>query len=205
MQQASDFDRITPDIAIWSVDDRAVKTELYATCLATVGGLYLIDPILLERQALERLIGSSRVAGIIVTNSNHHRAAVQFAQLLAVPIFAHRGTFGEEQPARLTILSDGEEICEGLKVIAIDGAPLGEILLRYMDGGGIFIVGDALINFEPYGFALLPAKYCLNHKEMRHSLRKLLDHKAERMFFAHGMPILSGANERVRHLLDSNL
>jgi hypothetical protein len=40
---------------------------------------------------------------------------------------------------------------------------------------------------------------------MRRSLRKLLDHKADRMLFAHGMPILSDASERLRSLLDGNL
>jgi hypothetical protein len=40
---------------------------------------------------------------------------------------------------------------------------------------------------------------------MRRSLRKLLDYKAERMLFAHGMPILSGASDRLQRLLDSDL
>jgi hypothetical protein len=40
---------------------------------------------------------------------------------------------------------------------------------------------------------------------MRRSLRKLLDYKAEQIFFAHGMPILSGAGERLEGLLNSNL
>ena len=63
------------------------------------------------------------------------------------------------------------------------------------------IVGDALINFEPHGFGLLPAKYCLDANLMRRSLGKLLDHAFERMLFAHGTPILSGARVRVEQLL----
>jgi hypothetical protein len=72
------------------------------------------------------------------------------------------------------------------------------------DHGGSIIVGDALIHFDPYGFTFLPAKYCTNHKEMRHSLRKLLHYRAERMFFAHGTPILSKAGERLKHLLNDD-
>ena len=86
-------------------------------------------------------------------------------------------------------IADGEEICEGLHVIGIEGAPPGEIVLHYAVDGGTLIVGDALINFEPYGFTFLPAKYCSNQKQMRRSLRKLLDDKAERILFAHGVPI----------------
>ena len=44
-----------------------------------------------------------------------------------------------------------------------------------------------------------------SEKEMRRSLRKLLDYKAERILFAHGTPILSGASDRLQKLLDSDL
>jgi glyoxylase-like metal-dependent hydrolase (beta-lactamase superfamily II) len=89
-------------------------------------------------------------------------------------------------------------------VIRIEGAAAGEMVLHYAPDGGTLIVGDALINVEPYGFTFLPAKYCSNEKEMRRSLQKLLDYKAERMLFAHGTPILSGASDRFRGLLGSD-
>ena len=73
--------------------------------------------------------------------------------------------------------------------------------LHYDDDGGTMVVGDALINFEPHGFALLPAKYCPNSKLMRRSLAKLLDYSFERMLFAHGTPILSGARASLEQLL----
>jgi len=61
-----------------------------------------------------------------------------------------------------------------------------------------------LINFEPYGFSFLPRKYCLNEKQMRSSLHQLLARPAERMLFAHGVPILSGATARLRHLSNAD-
>ena len=63
------------------------------------------------------------------------------------------------------------------------------------------IMGDALINFEPYGFTFLPAKYCSNAKMMRRSLPKLLDYSFDRMLFAHGTPIVCGARQRLEELL----
>ena len=66
------------------------------------------------------------------------------------------------------------------------------------------VMGDALINFEPHGFGLLPSKYCLDPKLMRRSLRKLLDYSFARIFFAHGIPILSGARAKVEQLLASD-
>ena len=85
----------------------------------------------------------------------------------------------------------------------IDGGPLGEMALHYVEDGGTMIIGDALINFDPYGFEFLPAKYCRNAKLMRRSLRKLLDFSFDRMLFAHGTPILSDARTRLEQLLTS--
>jgi glyoxylase-like metal-dependent hydrolase (beta-lactamase superfamily II) len=203
MQPASDFDRIASNIAIWHNYDPEVKAELYSTWLIAAGGAYLIDPIALQEPALEKLTSLASVRGIIVTNSNHYRFAAPYAERFSVTIFAHGDTFPNGQLSRLKIVSDGDEICDGLRVIGIAGAPLGEIVLHYSGDGGTLIVGDALINFEPYGFAFLPPKYCTNQTQMRRSLRKLLDYKTKRILFAHGTPILTTASERLRALLNS--
>jgi len=205
VRPASDFDRIASYLALWHSYDPAVKAELYSTCLLTSDGACLIDPIPLESEALDELVGSARVAGIIVTSSNHDRASSRFAEKFSVPIFAPSETFPDKTPRKFRSVADGDEICDGLRVIGIEGAGPGEIALYHPADNGTLIVGDALINFEPYGFTFLPAKYCSNQKQMQRSLRKLLACRAERMLFAHGIPILSGASERLRGLLDSDL
>jgi glyoxylase-like metal-dependent hydrolase (beta-lactamase superfamily II) len=202
MRLASDFDRIASNIAIWHSYDSAVKAERYSSCLLTSQSAYLVDPIPLHNEALEELVGSLRVAGIIVTNSNHHRVSAEFAQQFSVPVFARGETFQGNKPGKFSRVANGDKICEGLRVIGIEGAADGEIALHYAPNGGTFIVGDALINFEPYGFTFLPAKYCSKQEHMRRSLRKLLDYKAERILFAHGTPILSRASDRIKGLLD---
>jgi hypothetical protein len=99
MRPTSDFDRITLNIAIWHVYDSAVKSELYSTCLTTPDSSYLIDPIPLRSEALGELIGSSRVAAIIVTNSNDHRDSAEFGKQFWVPVFAHGETFSDKHHA----------------------------------------------------------------------------------------------------------
>jgi glyoxylase-like metal-dependent hydrolase (beta-lactamase superfamily II) len=123
------------------------------------------------------------IAGIVITNKNHTRAADRFAGRFQVPIYERGFT------------------AEGLVAITIDGAPPGEVALYCEADEGTLIVGDALINFEPYGFALLPEKYCSNLKTMCDSLSNLLDYSFERLLFAHGTPILSGARQRLEQLL----
>jgi glyoxylase-like metal-dependent hydrolase (beta-lactamase superfamily II) len=205
VRPVADFDEIASDLAIWHAYDPAVKAELYSTHVATAEGSYLIDPIPLQSEVLNELTGSGPIAGVIVTNSNHHRNSEKIADEYRVPLFAHDEAFAQDQPRQLRKVVDGEEICGALHVIAIEGAAPGEIVLHYVPDGGTLIVGDALINFELYGFTMLPAKYCSNQKQMRRSLRKLLDYQVERILFGHGTPILSGADKRLRALLDSDL
>jgi len=85
--------------------------------------------------------------------------------------------------------------------IEIPGGPAGETAIYQASDGGSVIIGDALINFEPYGFAFLPKKYCANEKQMRRSLRRLLDYDFERMLFAHGTPIMQSARKKLEQLL----
>jgi len=205
VRPASDFDRIASNVAIWHGYDPAVKADLYSTRLLTSAGAWLIDPIPLESEALDELVGSARVAGIIVTSSNHGRASSRFAEQFSVPIFAPSETFPDKTPGEFRSVADSDEICDELSVIGIEGAGPGEIALYHPADHGTLIVGDALINFEPYGFTFLPTKYCSNEKEMRQSLRKLLACRAQRMLFAHGIPILSGASDRLQCLLDGDL
>jgi glyoxylase-like metal-dependent hydrolase (beta-lactamase superfamily II) len=185
MPCAPEIEPVAPGIFIWRFYDPAVKAELFSTGLQTPSGIFLFDPIPLAPEALAELRSSGNVAGLIVTNENHERAAAQFAADFATPIYR-----------------DGALPEAGLTVIPVPGAPAGEIAVHFNERNGTMIIGDALINFEPHGFALLPTKYCTDARAMRQSLRQLLDYSFERMFFAHGLPILTSARERLEQLLN---
>jgi len=204
MAIASDLVQITPSLFTWQAYDRAVKADLFSSAIVTARGIFLVDPIPLEKEALDDLAGSGGVAGIVVTNGNHLRATTDYSAKFSRPILAAPAAFPDTSLV-FGHLADGDKISDELRVIEIEGAGIGEIALYHAAAGGTLIVGDALINFDPYGFTFLPVKYCSNAKEMRRSLRKLLAYKAERMLFAHGLPILSGASERLQGLLESGL
>jgi len=185
---AFEIELVAPGLRFWRVYDPAVKAELYSTAITIAESTYLIDPVPLAPDALVELNSQSVIAGVIVTNENHQRAAAEFADKFDAPIYS-----GGSQP-----------FPPGLTAVQIDGAVAGEIAVHSKAAGGIVIMGDALINFEPYGFTFLPAKYCSNVKAMRHSLPKLLDFSFERMLFAHGTPILMGARRRLEQLLENH-
>ncbi len=201
MPQASEITRLAPFLALWQAYDPAVKSDLFATAVQSEGGLFLVDPIPLAPAALEELTGPNGVAGILLTSSNHLRAADALAEQFNAPVFSAPLVAAKCAAGRARPVADGEELSPGLSAIAIAGAAPGETAYHFADEDGTLVVGDALINFEPYGFTFLPPKYCADQKEMRRSLRRLLDWPFQRLFFAHGMPILSSARERLETLL----
>jgi glyoxylase-like metal-dependent hydrolase (beta-lactamase superfamily II) len=197
----AEIHQISPRTWVWQRYDPAVKADLFSSALVTGFGLYLVDPIPLPLNHLRALRCEAEIAGIVITNANHARAAAQYSKSLSAPIFAHRDALAELDGSELRDINEGTVLRGDLEIIEIPGAALGEIAISAGDDGGTIIVGDALINFEPYGFTFLPGKYCQDEKQMRISLRKLLERPAERLVFAHGMPIVKGATARLRELL----
>ena len=202
MPVALEFAQLRPNLAIWQTYDKTAKADLFSSALTAQDGVFFVDPIEIADHPLDQLIGTRPIAGIIVTNGNHFRSADTYIRRFSVPLFAHRNSLPNKALSGFIEISDGSRIGNELEVIMIEGAAPGEVALYHAADNGTLIVGDALINFEPYGLALLPQKYCQNIKQMRESLRKLLRYDAERILFAHGMPILSGANARLRQLFD---
>ena len=193
-----EFCLVSTAFAIWYTYDPTIKADLFSTAFAARNELAVVDPIALPAPHRNQLNSLGRVAIIVVTNANHLRDTVNFS--CSASIFAPT-----ELDADLTHnhpLSDGLQIGP-FRAIKIDGAADGEFALYHPDDGGTLIVGDALINFEPHGFDLLPQKYCTNRKHMIRSLRRLLDLDLNRIFFAHGNPIVTRARERLASLLSS--
>jgi glyoxylase-like metal-dependent hydrolase (beta-lactamase superfamily II) len=201
---APDFHQLLPSFWVWQVYDSSVKADLFSSAILTSAGTYIVDPIPLPDPQLRQLSQASKVAGIIITNANHLRASSAYSDRFSVPVWAGTDSFPDLKPARFSEAKNGTTICGELEVIEVEGAVAGEIALYHASNGGTLIVGDALINFEPYGFSFLPRKYCLNKKQMRSSLHQLLARPAERILFAHGAPILSEATARLRHLLNTD-
>ncbi|MFN2509312.1 MAG: MBL fold metallo-hydrolase [Chthoniobacterales bacterium] len=201
MNSATEIHQLGSGLFIWHAYEPSVKAELFSTGLFTASGVYLIDPIALEPSRLDLVLEKRNVAGVVVTNANHARAAASFSDRFQVPICAHRDARAALGESRVSEVLEGDRISAELTVVEIEGAAPGEIALHGGREGGTLVVGDAFINMSSYGFTFLPTKYCVNAKRMRRSLGKLLDFQFERLFFAHGTPLLSDARSRLAELL----
>jgi hypothetical protein len=198
LPRATELHHVSPYLLIWHAFDRAAKTELFSTAVITQNGTIVIDPIALTELAEQELNECGRIQSIILTNVNHLRAAISFRQRYAAPIFAAVELSNEVPNAQA--VNDATAI-HNLHIIGLDGAARGEIAIHDPRDRGSVIVGDALINFDPYGFTVLPKKYCLNQKVMIRCLHRLLDLEFQRLLFAHGIPITARAPERLQSLL----
>jgi len=197
MRQAEpDVHHIATDVVAWSVFDSKIKAEISSAAISTSSGVYLVDPIAVSSDSLCILKHPERLAGVIVTNANHDRASKHFANDFKIPIYATHAA----EISSATTLTDGD-LAPDLRVVTIEGAAPGEIALHLSRDLGTLVIGDALINFGSSGFSYLPAKYCTNAKQLRRSLRQLLDLPFERILFAHGAPIVKNGRERLIALL----
>lgn len=187
---ADDFAVIPPHFLSWQAYAPRVKSDLTSTAVRISADWVLFDPI-----ALRPALPAGEIAAVVLTNANHSRAASDFA----APLFGSE-VLAEEFPT-LTPLADTMEIF-GLTAHAITGGAPGEFAFYDARAGGSWIIGDALINLASHGFDFLPRKYCDDQKLMIRSLRKLLDSPFERLFFAHGPPIVTRARERLMSLFD---
>jgi glyoxylase-like metal-dependent hydrolase (beta-lactamase superfamily II) len=198
--KAEEVQRVGGRVWYWEMYDPAVKTELSCCAVATAEGLVFIDPIPLAEEAIEELLEEAPApAGVVVTNGNHRRAAVEFAQRLRVPWMAHAEAVAELEATPDRVLSAGDLVGWELRVYEVAGAAAGEIALHSEATGLHF--GDAMINVEPYGLAPLPGKYCRDERAMLAALRGLAELRFEGVTFAHGTPVVVGGARRIRTVL----
>ena len=196
---ADEIQLVRDGLWFWQRFQPSVKVDC-SSCAVRVGaGLILIDPIPLAAEAMEELCALGEIAGLVATNGNHDRAVLELRKRFGVPLFATAAAGAALGFAVDREVREGDKIFDELEVVEIAGAAAGEIAL--FDPRGWLIVGDALINLEPDGLALLPAKYCVNGDEMRLSLRKLLRFPIEVLTFAHGLPLVSRVRPRLENLL----
>lgn len=197
MPIAEEFQLVSDRVAVWQAYEPAVKCDLSSTAIATRDGLVFIDPIPLRADALAELVAGTKPHMIVLTNGNHARAAADFAAKFSIPIAATPAAEPELGIAIDVELADGDPVSDA-RVISIDGAGPGEFAVHF---GGVVVMGDALINLEPHGFGLLPEKYCADAAVMRAALGKLLRIEFEVLTFAHGLPLVSRARQKLESLL----
>ena len=195
MKPIPEFHRVSDDLCVWHGYNPGCKTDCSSTAVRTPDGWVLIDPLPLEEAAFGHLIGDDKVAAVLLTSGNHGRDSASEKQRLDVPVYAPEGARGEVAADHW--VKDGEVLFQVVRAFSLPGGGPGET--AYLAGGAL-ILGDALINLD--GLAVLPDKYCENPRTLRKSLGVLASWDFEIVCFAHGLPIVQGAKEKIIGLVE---
>ena len=200
MRAADEIAEPADGVFFWQHYEPAVKCDLSSCALLLGQELFFVDPVALRDDLLARLVAIASPGAVLLTNGNHARAAGDFRKRFGIPIWSHRDAVAELGIPIDRTVEDGEEIKQNVSVVTLPGAGPGEIAF-HDSTRGLMLVGDALINLPPRGLAVLPDRYCSDAAAMRVSLRKLLRFEFQLLTFAHGLPLVSGAAQRLATLL----
>lgn len=193
MKPVPELDWIAPDLVIWHGFNPEVRCECGSTAVLTAEGWIVFDPIPLAESAWTELLSRANVKAIALTSGNHQRESLALQQKLQAPVIAPEPARGEIEADRW--LKDGDSAA-GFSLIELPGAAPGEA--AWCDGRHL-VLGDALIHFD--NLSLLPDKYCTDPAELRRSAQKLLKQEFETLLFAHGLPVVAHAREKIAALL----
>ena len=194
MKPVPDFHQITSDLFVWHGYNPECKTDCTSTALRTPDGFVLIDPVRLEEQAIERMVSDDKVAAVLLTNGNHLRGSLYEKERLDVPIYAPSGA--ESMVPVDRVVRDGELLWESLRAIALPGGSPGETAYH---APGVLVIGDALTNLD--GLQVLPEKYCADLPLLLNSLRAIRPLQFEVACFAHGLPIVGNARQKLADIV----
>jgi glyoxylase-like metal-dependent hydrolase (beta-lactamase superfamily II) len=198
MASADEIQEVRPGLFFWQAYEPAVKVDLSCCARQTAEGLVFIDPIPLRKDAERELLAHAEPRAIILTSGHHARAAEDYRQRFSIPIHAHAEAEAELGLKIDHALADEDVALGEFTVVTLPGAAVGEIALF---AGDTLHLGDALIHLPPLPFGPLPDKYCTDPRELRRSLGKLLRFPFEVLTFAHGLPIVAHARQRLTQLL----
>ena len=193
MKPVPEYHQITNDLFIWHGYNPECKTDCSSTAIRTPDGFVLIDPVRLEEQAIERMVGDDRVGAVLLTSGNHLRSSLYEKERLDIPIYSPEDAH-QDVPADY-LVKDGELLFRTLKTIGLPGGGSGTAYLA----PDVLVIGDALTNLD--GIQILPARYCQNVTLLVESLRVLRSLNFDIMCFAHGLPIVGKAREKVAEIV----
>jgi glyoxylase-like metal-dependent hydrolase (beta-lactamase superfamily II) len=171
--------------------------------LRHVGGNLCIDPVEPPDDVLEEITRQG-VSRILISNRNHSRAANKIrartgGRSAIHPSDApHARKEGAELDDELHV---GDNIGP-LVVIAAAGKSPGEVAFHWPERK-ILIVGDAVVGDPPGKCKLLPEKVMDDPSRLRASVKQLLALDFDILLPGDGEPILQGAKDRLKELVDS--
>jgi hypothetical protein len=144
----------------------------------------------------------------LLTNRHHYRHSGRFQETFGCPVFCHEAGLHEFVGGpEVKGFSFGEEVAPNIVALGV-GAICPEETALYLEqtNGGALAFADGLIRFREGSLGFVP-DFLLGDdpdgvkRNLRESLRQLLEQRFEHLLFAHGLPLIGGGKETLAAFL----
>jgi glyoxylase-like metal-dependent hydrolase (beta-lactamase superfamily II) len=190
-----------PRVLTWSWLSERHGYDFNGTFVLDERGNLCIDPVEPDAATLDRL-AKEGVARILITNRNHVRAANAVRERTGARVAIHPAdaAYARQQSAAIDAdLVVGERVGP-FRVVGVPGKSPGEIALHDPERR-LLILGDAAIGNPPGRLSLLPDRVMDDPRQLRASLRRLLELDFAAVLVGDGAPIREGGRERLAELV----
>lgn len=190
-----------PGVFLWPWFSQPHGYDFNGTFMPDPAGNLCIDPVEPPPAVLERLVREG-VARILLTNRNHVRAANRVREATGARVAIHSGDaeYARGQGAQVDdALAVGEHIGP-LVVVGVPGKSPGEVALHDRTRR-LLVVGDVVIGNPAGKLSLLRERVMDDPPRLRASVRALLELDLDALLTGDGVPLASGAGERLRELV----
>jgi glyoxylase-like metal-dependent hydrolase (beta-lactamase superfamily II) len=194
---------IVADIWTWSWFSAQHGYNFNGHLICAPGGNLCIDPVEPTPEVLAELARRG-VQRILLTNRNHVRDANRLRSRTGARTAIHPDDAGyaRGQNAEIDDAFAVSDRIGPLTVLGVPGKSAGEVAFHWPERR-ILIVGDAIIGNPPGSCGLLREKVMDDPARLRSSIRRLLDVDFDTLLVGDGEPILSGAKQRLRELVQT--
>ena len=188
------------DLYMYSRFDEARNIDFNSVFWAREAGNVLIDPLPLSAHDRAQIDVLGGVALVVITNSDHVRAAAEIAQLTGASV---AGPVAEKDGFPVPCdrwIGDGELVVEGLLALALDGSKTPGELALLLDGSTL-ITGDLVRVHSGGRLHRLPDAKLSDAGAARASIARLAELPAiDAVIVGDGWPVFRDGSARLREL-----
>lgn len=182
----------------WSSFDEKRDLDFHSVAIQRAAGNILIDPLPLSAHDARHLQRLGGAAHVIVTNSDHVRAAIEIAALFEAELIGPAAESDRLPPCRS--VADGEMVVPGLRAFVMQGSKTpGELALVYADE--TLITGDLIRGHRGGKLNLLPAPKLSDAVAAHASVRRLAElGSIETVLVGDGWHVFAGGTQALQEL-----
>jgi hypothetical protein len=187
------------DLYAWSEFNEDRNIDFHSVLWVREGGNVAVDPLPLSPHDQAHLQALGPLGTIVITNSDHTRAARPLAELTGARVLGPAAEQGQIECDAW--LADGDEVVPGLVAMALEGSKTPGELALLLDGNTL-ITGDLIRAHEGGRLCLLPDAKLSDKRAARASVERLAAIPGiEAVLPGDGWPVFNGGARALERLL----